>query len=75
MTGFAGDPLVLCEDIDECHDRTDGCSDNAYCVNTDGTYECECYEGVDFPVTKSPPIFHFWILYPGIGFDIHGSTV
>ena len=48
MTGFAGDPLVLCEDIDECHDRTDGCSDNAYCVDTDGTYECECYEGVDY---------------------------
>ena len=45
MTGYAGDPLVKCDDIDECHERTDECDENAYCINTIGTYECDCYEG------------------------------
>ena len=45
MTGYAGDPLVKCDDIDECHDRTDECCDNAFCINTVGTYDWECYEG------------------------------
>ena len=45
MTGYAGDPLVQCDDINECHERIDECDENAFCINTVGTYECECYEG------------------------------
>ena len=30
-------------DSDECESDTDGCSDR--CINTIGSYRCECYEG------------------------------
>ncbi|KAG7675052.1 hypothetical protein Ndes2526B_g07900 [Nannochloris sp. 'desiccata'] len=40
--GYAG---VGCYDIDECILGLDGCSANAACINTSGSYECECYNG------------------------------
>ena len=30
-------------DIDECSDETDGCSQ--ICLNTDGSFACECNSG------------------------------
>ena len=33
------------EDIDECIDETDDCDDNAICINTDGSFTCECESG------------------------------
>ena len=32
-------------DINECNDTTHMCSDNATCINTAGSYECECFDG------------------------------
>ncbi len=38
--------LFLFEDIDECARKTDDCDVNlATCVNTDGSYECQCNVG------------------------------
>lgn len=36
---------VLLSDIDECSLKTDDCSDLANCINTDGSYLCECIAG------------------------------
>ena len=32
-------------DINECEAGTDGCSENADCTNTDGSYTCSCSSG------------------------------
>ena len=37
---------MFCSEIDECsNDTTHMCSDNAVCINTAGSYECECFDG------------------------------
>ena len=33
-------------DINECDDDNGGCSQ--ICLNTNGSFECECYNGYDF---------------------------
>lgn len=32
-------------DIDECATQTDECPDNSRCINTPGSYRCECWSG------------------------------
>ena len=32
-------------DIDECELEEDNCHENADCINTDGSYQCECKTG------------------------------
>ncbi|MBT9561023.1 MAG: hypothetical protein IV100_33675 [Myxococcales bacterium] len=34
-----------CDDVDECADGTDECGPNTVCVNTVGSYECDCAPG------------------------------
>ena len=37
---------MFCSEIDECsNDTLHMCSDNAICVNTAGSFVCECYNG------------------------------
>ena len=35
----------LSADINECLEGKHGCQDNSDCVNTEGSYNCECREG------------------------------
>jgi hypothetical protein len=35
----------VCVDVDECTEGTDDCSDDATCINKQGTYQCLCNEG------------------------------
>ncbi|XP_072017956.1 uncharacterized protein [Amphiura filiformis] len=42
--GFTGDGET-CDDVDECRQGTDDCHPNAHCVNTIGSYRCECNIG------------------------------
>ena len=35
----------ICVDIDECFANRDGCDEEADCLNTEGSYNCECREG------------------------------
>jgi thrombospondin 2/3/4/5 len=35
----------VCEDIDECRERSAKCGPNTRCVNTDGSYTCACLTG------------------------------
>ena len=37
--------LLFHADIDECADADDDCSVDANCVNTEGSYGCECKAG------------------------------
>ena len=37
--------LHLFTDYDECYEWDDDCDMNAVCINTYGSYECECNEG------------------------------
>ena len=38
--------MLFVIDINECVDNNGGCSQ--ICSNTDGSFECECYNGYDF---------------------------
>lgn len=35
--------MIIFVDIDECRDKNGGCSQR--CINTAGSYQCECYDG------------------------------
>ena len=37
-------PCNVCVDVDECSTEEDICDENAECVNTSGSYECNCAE-------------------------------
>jgi hypothetical protein len=37
--------LWTCDDIDECIEETDDCNDDSTCVNTYGSFWCECHGG------------------------------
>ena len=36
-----------CKDVDECDDETDDCQANFTCINTPGSYICDCGEGFE----------------------------
>lgn len=37
--------LDICSDVNECERRTDDCVGNMNCINTNGTFICECKKG------------------------------
>ncbi|XP_065432269.1 adhesion G protein-coupled receptor E2-like [Chrysemys picta bellii] len=39
------DSSKICTDIDECKKTEDICGPNATCINTHGSYWCECWAG------------------------------
>ena len=45
--GYAGDPTVVCNDIDECigSPPAHSCPVNSNCENTSGSYSCSCKTG------------------------------
>ncbi|XP_042448386.1 putative wall-associated receptor kinase-like 16 [Zingiber officinale] len=45
--GYQGNPYVSngCQDIDECNQQSNPCSDGADCQNLPGNYSCHCPEG------------------------------
>ena len=47
---------IDCVDINECVTKTHGCHFNAKCLNTHGTYECQCQTGYqdDIPAGVNP---------------------
>lgn len=47
--GFAYDPLrKICLDIDECQTEERACDSTQDCINTLGSYKCECKVGFQF---------------------------
>ena len=38
---------LVCNDINECEARRDDCLENAICVNTPGSFTCDCPIGFD----------------------------
>ncbi|XP_041472517.1 uncharacterized protein LOC121421785 [Lytechinus variegatus] len=45
--GILSTPLPLCNDTNECTSGIDGCDVNARCVNSIGSYTCECQDGYE----------------------------
>ncbi|XP_018828359.1 wall-associated receptor kinase 2-like isoform X2 [Juglans regia] len=51
--GYKGNPYLpdgqddSCQDINECKDRHNSCSDTATCTNTNGSYTCTCPRGYE----------------------------
>lgn len=43
----------VCVDIDECHREESLCGENESCVNTEGSYECNCSTGYRFDTESS----------------------
>nr|XP_039268362.1 fibrillin-1-like [Styela clava] len=44
-TGYTGDGLVTCNDINECTSYTHICHDKADCTNNNGSFTCTCKTG------------------------------
>ena len=40
---------LTCDDVDECDTGTHMCDADAACINTKGTYECNCNAGYEGP--------------------------
>ena len=40
-------PNCGCSEIDECAQETDHCPENSHCVNTDGSFDCNCNDGFE----------------------------
>lgn len=60
-TGFVANGAV-CEDINECANFP--CGKNAYCVNTAGTFYCECESGyLGDPFAECRGISYLFIHY------------
>ncbi len=38
---------IVCDDVNECANGSDNCSENAICVNTDGGFTCNCKAGYE----------------------------
>lgn len=39
--------LFSFKDLNECETHQDDCGQHATCVNTDGSFDCECADGYD----------------------------
>ena len=37
--------IVVLTDVDECNMNTDSCTDLQLCINTPGSFKCECKQG------------------------------
>ena len=46
-SSFTGWKYDRCPDIDECALGIDTCKNNSRCVNTDGSYLCQCEQGYE----------------------------
>ena len=44
---YLSEVRYVCLDINECDIRTDNCSVNANCSNTQGSFNCTCKPGFD----------------------------
>jgi hypothetical protein len=44
-TGYTGDGVTACDDVNECSTNNGGCSANATCTNTPGSRTCACNSG------------------------------
>ncbi|KAI4569302.1 hypothetical protein MJT46_006596 [Ovis ammon polii x Ovis aries] len=42
------DPLETCNDVDECQHRPRVCKGRSICINTKGSYTCQCPPGLEF---------------------------
>ncbi|XP_033096566.1 uncharacterized protein LOC117100842 [Anneissia japonica] len=65
FSGFEG---TRCDDIDECDDNNGGCPN--LCINTEGSYYCQCYMGYDevdgqCKAVCQPPCVHGECTSPG----------
>ncbi|RDD45038.1 Latent-transforming growth factor beta-binding protein 4 [Trichoplax sp. H2] len=47
QSGNWSSPIPKCQDIDECKQQLANCLNTSYCVNTEGSYLCECYPGYE----------------------------
>lgn len=52
--GFTGDPLKICEDINECISLETPCGAHAVCENTEPGYKCICPQG--YQANPSPEL-------------------
>ena len=44
--------IFIVPDIDECDTNQHNCTENAVCINTPGSYTCECEEGFEWDGKK-----------------------
>ena len=56
---------MYCSDDDECALGTDNCDDDAYCTNTDGSFDCTCNDGYtgDGTSCTGKNYFTVWVLW------------
>lgn len=54
--GFAGNPKVGCQDVDECAGHV--CGPNAQCRNTPGGFKCDCKPGFSGECPPRPARAH-----------------
>ncbi|MFO0745476.1 MAG: EGF domain-containing protein [Myxococcota bacterium] len=55
-TGYQPSVSGGCSDTDECANGTAGCSENANCFNTAGSFTCQCKQGYSGNGTSCSPI-------------------
>ena len=42
---FSSSPIFILADIDDCSDNSHDCDPLATCINSNGSFKCDCKEG------------------------------
>lgn len=61
--GYAKVDGKACADINECELNTGICKGGGTCVNTDGSYRCECPPGLTIDSTRKYKTIHNYIIF------------
>lgn len=60
--------MIVATDLNECGQGNGPCDKNAHCKNTEGSYECQCYDGFQGNGYNCTGILYMKVVHDSIWF-------